>query len=130
LKLKENEEQGILSSKVHMVEEGTSSKQPSQFKKPNQKKMKNFKNQKQKQSHEKKNNGCCYHCGKQDHFKKDCCFLKKKQQASDSKEFVAMIFEIFMLKEDGSWWIDSCATKHICKEMVLFMRNSSKAKEQ
>jgi hypothetical protein len=49
LKIKDNEEQGIMSSKVHMVEEekeGTSSKKPSQFKKPNKKKRKNFKNQK------------------------------------------------------------------------------------
>jgi hypothetical protein len=49
-----------------------------------------------------------------------------------------MISEVFMLEEDGSWWIDSCATKHICKDMslfktfetvedecVLFMENSS-----
>jgi hypothetical protein len=45
LKIKENEERGILSSKVHMVEEGkeeNSLKKPSQFKKPIQKKMKNF----------------------------------------------------------------------------------------
>jgi hypothetical protein len=49
LKIKENEEQGILSSKVHMVEEGkegNSSKKPSQFKRPNQNKRKNFENQK------------------------------------------------------------------------------------
>jgi hypothetical protein len=88
-----------------MVEEWTSSKQPSQSKRPNQKKRKNFKNQKPNQDHEKKNKGGYYHCGKRGHFKKDCRFLKKKQQASDSKEFVAMISEVFMLEEYGSWWI-------------------------
>jgi hypothetical protein len=31
-----------------------------------------------------------------------------------------MIFEIFMLEEDGSWWIDSCASRHVCKEKNLF----------
>jgi hypothetical protein len=31
-----------------------------------------------------------------------------------------MISEIFMLKEDGSWWIDSCASRHVCKERSLF----------
>jgi hypothetical protein len=62
----------------------------------------------------------CYHCGKPGQFKKDCCFLKKKQRASDLKEFVAMIFEICMLKEDGSWWIDSYASEHVCKEKSLF----------
>jgi hypothetical protein len=121
------------------VEEENSSKQPSQSKKHNQGKRKNFKNQKPNQNHEKKNKGGYYHCGKRGHFK-DYCFLKKKQQASDSKEFVAMISEIFMLEEDRSWWIDSCATKHICKDMslfksfeivedgcVLFMGNSSTA---
>jgi hypothetical protein len=124
---------------VHTVEEGNSSKQPFQSKKPNQEKRKNFKNQKPNQNHEKKNKGGYYHCGKRCHFK-DYYFLKKKQQASDSKEFVAMISEVFMLEEDRSWWIDSCATKHICKDMslfksfeivedgcVLFMGNSSTA---
>jgi len=46
--------------------------------------------------------------------------LKKKQQDSNSNEFVAMIFEVFMLEKEGSWWIDSCATKHICKDRSLF----------
>jgi hypothetical protein len=31
-----------------------------------------------------------------------------------------MISEIFMLKEDGSWWIDSCASRHVCNERSLF----------
>jgi hypothetical protein len=34
LKIKENEEQGFLSLKMHMVEEGFSSKKPFQKKKP------------------------------------------------------------------------------------------------
>jgi hypothetical protein len=50
----------------------------------------------------------------------DCRFLKKKQQASELKEFVAMMSEIFMLEKDGSWWIDSCAAKHVCKERSIF----------
>jgi hypothetical protein len=25
-----------------------------------------------------------------------------------------------MLEEDGSWWIDSCASRHVCKERSLF----------
>jgi hypothetical protein len=72
------------------------------------------------QNRDKKAKFACYHCGKLGHFKKDCRFLKKKKQASDSKEFVAMISEIFMLEEDGSWWIDSCASRHVCKERSLF----------
>jgi hypothetical protein len=31
-----------------------------------------------------------------------------------------MISEIFMLEEDGSWWIDSCASRHVYKERSLF----------
>jgi hypothetical protein len=116
LEIKENEEQVSLSSKVHMVEEGSSSKKP--FQKKKQKKRANFQNQ--NQNRDKKAKFACYHCGKPGHFKKDCRFLKKKKQASDSKEFVAMISEIFMLEEDGSWWIDSCASRHVCKEMSLF----------
>jgi hypothetical protein len=118
LKINENEEQVSLSSKVHMVEEGSSSKKP--FQKKRQKKRTNFQNQNQNQNRDKKAKFACYHCGKPGHFKKDCRFLKKKKQASDSKEFVAMISEIFMLEEDGSWWIDSCASRHVCKEMSLF----------
>ena len=33
---------------------------------------------------------------------------------------MAMISEIFMLEEDGSWWIDLCASRHVYKEMSLF----------
>jgi hypothetical protein len=33
---------------------------------------------------------------------------------------VAMIFEIFILEEDGSWWINSYATKDACKDRSLF----------
>ena len=100
MKIKENEEQVSLSSKVHMVEKGSSSKKP--FQKKKQKKRTNFQNQNQNQNHDKKAKFTCYHCGKPGHFKKNCRFLKKKQQASNSKEFVAMISKIFMLKEDGS----------------------------
>jgi hypothetical protein len=51
-----------------------------------------------------------------------------------------MISKIYILEEDGSWWVDSCATKHVCKHMsllktfetvedgcILFMENSSTA---
>jgi hypothetical protein len=51
-----------------------------------------------------------------------------------------MISEIYMLEEDGSYWVDSCATKHACKDKslfktfetmedgcILFMRNYSTA---
>ena len=31
-----------------------------------------------------------------------------------------MIYEIRMLEEHGSWWIDSCTSKHVCMEMSLF----------
>jgi NAD(P)H-flavin reductase len=67
---------------------------------PSWKKRTNFQNQ--NQDHDKKAKFACYHCGKPGHFKKDYRFLKKKKQASDSKGFVAMISEIFMLEEDGS----------------------------
>jgi hypothetical protein len=36
------------------------------------------------------------------------------------KEFVAMISEVFMLEENGSWWIDSCPSRHVYKEGSLF----------
>jgi hypothetical protein len=42
LRIKDKEEQGFLSSKVHIVEEGSSLKKSFSNKKPNQKKRKNF----------------------------------------------------------------------------------------
>ncbi len=37
-----------------------------------------------------------------------------------NENFVAMISEINILESDGTWRIDSVATKHVCKDRNLF----------
>ena len=57
-------------------------------------------------------------------------------EAKNSK-FVAIIFEVNVLEDVGDWWIDSCATRHMCNDKfftdydsvengtVLYMKNLS-----
>nr|GMC55653.1 zinc finger, CCHC-type [Ipomoea batatas] len=99
------------------------------------------------------------------HFKKDCEVWKEKMQGissgdhgqgsgqwkqgriinlvSDSTEtFIAMISEVYVMQTDDSWWVDTGATRHVCKDMnlyksyknledgpSLYMRNDSMVKE-
>lgn len=50
-------------------------------------------------------------------------FFIKKQQNYDSKEsFVVIIYEVNSLKGANYWWIDSGATRDICKDNSLFKR--------
>nr|GMC57792.1 Retrovirus-related Pol polyprotein from transposon TNT 1-94 [Ipomoea batatas] len=77
------------------------------------------------------------------HFKKDCEVWKEKMQdissgdhgqgsgqwkqgkiinlISDSLEnFIAMISEVYVMQTDDSWWVDTEATRHVCKDMNLY----------
>nr|GLL16331.1 uncharacterized protein LOC109192662 [Ipomoea trifida] len=77
------------------------------------------------------------------HFKKDCEVWKEKMQGislgdhgqgssqrkqgkiinlvSDSTEnFIAMISEVYVMQTDDSWWVDTWATRHVCKDMNLY----------
>nr|GLL31565.1 uncharacterized protein LOC109192662 [Ipomoea trifida] len=77
------------------------------------------------------------------HFKKDCEVWKEKMQGissgdhgqgsgqwkqgkiinlvSDSTEnFIAMISEVYVMQTDDSWWVDTGATRHVCKDMNLY----------
>ncbi|GKC90081.1 hypothetical protein Tco_1150730 [Tanacetum coccineum] len=59
------------------------------------------------------------------HFKQECRALKKKQdRGNDNKNkdnnFVSMISEAFSLEEEKSWWVDSGATRHVCKDQTMF----------
>ncbi|GLU19483.1 hypothetical protein SLE2022_357320 [Rubroshorea leprosula] len=110
----ENEkEQKVQVSDVHVLEEGTSSKPKKPFKKKEYSVKQNQKFKKQK--------GACFHCGKTGHFKRECYFLKKKNAPALSHEkFIAVIFEINLMEDDIAWWINSGATKHVCKDKSLF----------
>ncbi|GAA0161599.1 hypothetical protein LIER_17877 [Lithospermum erythrorhizon] len=37
-----------------------------------------------------------------------------------NKNFTAMISEINMIREDNDWWVDSGATRHVCKDKSSF----------
>nr|GLL16330.1 uncharacterized protein LOC109192662 [Ipomoea trifida] len=40
---------------------------------------------------------------------------------SDSTEnFIAMISEVYVMQTDDSWWVDTWATRHVCKDMNLY----------
>nr|GMC53783.1 G-type lectin S-receptor-like serine/threonine-protein kinase At4g27290 [Ipomoea batatas] len=77
------------------------------------------------------------------HFKKDCEVWKEKMRGissgdhgqgsgqwkqgkiinlvSDSTEnFIAMISEVYVMQTDDSWWVDTGATRHVCKDMNLY----------
>nr|GLL24952.1 zinc finger, CCHC-type [Ipomoea trifida] len=76
-------------------------------------------------------------------LKKDCEVWKEKMQGissgdhgqgsgqwkqgkifnlvSDSTEnFIAMISEVYVMQTDDSWWVDTGATRHVCKDMNLY----------
>nr|GME12183.1 zinc finger, CCHC-type [Ipomoea batatas] len=77
------------------------------------------------------------------HFKKDCEVWKEKMGGistgnhgqgtgqwkqgkivnlvSDSTEnFIAMISEVYVMQTDDSWWVDTGATRHVCKDINLY----------
>nr|GLL42115.1 potassium channel AKT2/3-like [Ipomoea trifida] len=40
---------------------------------------------------------------------------------SDSTEnFIAMISEVYVMQTDDLWWVDTGATRHVCKDMNLY----------
>jgi len=66
---------------------------------------------------------------------------KKKNSRATNDDFVAVIFEINMIEDVDSSWIDSGATRHVCKKKkmfktinedgsVLYMRNASTVQVQ
>ncbi|GFZ01083.1 hypothetical protein Acr_14g0007180 [Actinidia rufa] len=66
-------------------------------------------------------------CGKPGHIKRDCRALKRQKiggkpgasEANNSK-FVAVISEINVLKDDGDWWINSGAMRHVGNDKKFF----------
>lgn len=113
-------------SKVMVLEGGSSSRQNNNSGKGNGKKNSN-QNQNPKKRKAKTNNAC-WQCGKEGHQKKDCREKSKKQKTENNtnkQKFVAMISEMFaeinLVGNDRSWWIDSGAARHVCKDTSMFV---------
>ena len=125
----------IGSSSVNMVE-GEGSKNPN---KSNNKRK--FKGKDDKSN--KKSKMVCWKCNKPGHFKKDCRVRKgnkdagpsgskdpEKQQGLNSvifqnfnnvQNYVSVISDAYYVQDDDvTWWVDSGATTHVCKDLRWF----------
>ena len=132
---------GIAGPSVNMVEEGGKN----DYNK-NKGKKRAFKNKQGGFGNNKKPKLECWKCGKTGHFKKDCRFGKKNDNANASgsgkgskdhsenqgqksirdlnsliKHSVSLNSEAFYVQDDAAaWWIDSGATTHVCKDRFWF----------
>ncbi|XP_072064343.1 uncharacterized protein [Arachis hypogaea] len=120
---------------LHVMEDGKSNQ-------PNKKRYQDFNKSQGNNGDIRKNKkkGNYFHCRKLGHFKKECHFLKTKKEKNDiaiKDNLIAVISEINMIEDIGSWWIDSGATRHVCKNRnffktfkeenraILYMKNAS-----
>ncbi|KAK9094833.1 hypothetical protein Scep_026302 [Stephania cephalantha] len=100
---------------------------PGGFKKPAGSGKPNNQNQNQK-----KQKVTCWFCGKDGHLKSECYHWKRKQgknhasssaakgAGNDNDDLIAMISEINVVENDMAWWVDSGATRHVCKNKRFF----------
>ncbi|XP_074297772.1 uncharacterized protein LOC141628544 [Silene latifolia] len=73
---------------------------------------------------DKKSKTGCWICGKTGHLKRDCKFAKKGlDQKGKMKLDKGLRTKVLQNKDDDlSWWIDSGATKHVCKDRGWFTK--------
>jgi len=116
----ENTKNQIAHEKVHVMEEGNSSKTSKKINRDFDKSHENHNGNNNK----KKKKGRCYYCGNPGHFKNECRFLKRKNKEKNSRatkdDLVVVIYEVNMIEDVDSWCIDSGATRHVCKNKELF----------
>ena len=105
--------------KIHVIEDGESSQVPKENKKrPNKYNNNNKGNKKAKVVY--------WECNKPGHKKRDCTIWKRKhdlnhQKAKTKDNLVAMINDQINIVQSGNdWWVDSSASKHMCKDRSFF----------
>jgi len=129
------------SSTVNMVEDGKTNEKKRGNNTSNQNKGK-----KPKVSSDGKKSRGCWCCGKPGHLKKDCTIWKKKMSKKNAQvgkgdqsqpqdkqgnyctqishssfeNYVCMISEINGVQVDCAWYIDSGASRHVCRDRSLF----------
>ncbi|CAA0841717.1 Unknown protein, partial [Striga hermonthica] len=81
--------------------------------------------------------GNCHNCGKPNHMAKECkkpkkAGLKKAQHSAliaehgpvpselTDMDMSAMVFEANLVDNPRAWYIDTCATHHVCSDKELF----------
>ncbi|KAK4845445.1 hypothetical protein QYF36_005192 [Acer negundo] len=84
---------------------------------------KNFKkrkaqNQGKKQKQNSKKKRGCFVCEDMGHFKANC--PKRKKNGNQQKEVVLTVFEALIVESENQWWMDSGATRHVCKDKNSF----------
>ncbi|XP_056688059.1 uncharacterized protein [Spinacia oleracea] len=122
-------------SSINMVEEGQSSWTKKFNKRPYKSNNKSVANKKDK----KTKSVSCWKCNGP-HFKRDCPTFKNKKASKGQHNnvdknqgmvvahyatniemnFLAMISEINVVQVDDSWWIDTGASRHVCKDRNYF----------
>uniref|UniRef100_A0A2N9I6E8 CCHC-type domain-containing protein n=1 Tax=Fagus sylvatica TaxID=28930 RepID=A0A2N9I6E8_FAGSY len=94
---------------------------------------------KKNNSNKDKKGRACFHCGKKDHYIRECRFLKNQMkdkelntnEANVVDEIVAMVSEMQIgmitkvhmasaAENSSEWWYDSGATIHVCNNKTLF----------
>ncbi|CAL9005864.1 unnamed protein product, partial [Prunus brigantina] len=68
----------------------------------------------------------CWVCGKVGHKAQDCRHKKanptpnNNNQANVAEDFVGVVYEANMATDSNDWWMDTGATRHICRNRNMF----------
>ena len=99
-----------------------------------------FKKNNSKNPNKDKKNRACFHCGKKDHYIRECKLLKNKKNDEEGNaiemnvivDIVAMITEVHMavIANPFDWWFDLGATMHVCNKKEQYKTYDESSIEQ